>query len=146
MRPEIWGPSPLHIKGPWPRPRNPITEDDENSLKAHGYSRGRSHTQYLMKRLKKKINSVQEQYMGESCQRRNVELSTWQAHTPDHATQLFSTTPNHSDVWIDRMSNYPKERKGWHVDEEREVNTSIKERERGKGKGSQEKGGRMERM
>ena len=101
--PEIWGPSSLCVKGPKPGPRSPSAEDARWKLLEGPRMWSRN--------LKKRINSVQEQYKGESCQHRNVELSTWQAHTLDHAIQLFPTTPNHSDVWIDRTSNYPKKGK-----------------------------------
>ena len=46
---------------------------DESSLKAQGRGRGRSPAQHLTKRLKKRTNSVQEQYKEESCQHRNME-------------------------------------------------------------------------
>ena len=46
---------------------------DESPSKAQECGRGRSHAQHLTKRLKKRTNSVQEQYKGESCQHHNVE-------------------------------------------------------------------------
>ena len=101
--PEIWGSSPLCVKSPKPKPRSPTVEDTQWKL-LEG-------PRMWPGNLKKMTNSVQEQYKGESCQHRNVEPNTWQAHTPNHAIQLFPTTPNHSDVWIDRTSNYPKEGK-----------------------------------
>ena len=48
----------------------------ESSLEAQGCGQGRSHAQHLIKRLKKRTNSVQEQYKEESCQHRNVESCT----------------------------------------------------------------------
>ena len=65
---------------------------DESPLKAQECGRGRSHAQHLTKRLKKRTNSVQEQYKWENCQHHNVEPNAWQAHTPYHAIQLFPTT------------------------------------------------------
>ena len=46
---------------------------DESPKKAQGCGRGQSHAQHLTKHLKKRTNSVQGQYKGESCQHHRME-------------------------------------------------------------------------
>ena len=79
IRKALWGPKsevPAHFvfkaQSPGRGALLPRTYDESPS-KASECGRGRSHAQHLTKRLKKRTNSVQEQYKGKSCQYRNVE-------------------------------------------------------------------------
>ena len=108
------------MKAPW-RPKD-VAEDDL-TLNTSQNAWRKWQTQYKSSTRKKAANTV-------------MWSST--SNKPILQTLLFNFSQpplNHSDVWIDRTSHYPQERKNWHVDERREENTGIK------GEESQEKGG-----
>ena len=79
-----------------------------------------------------------DRFSARAAQWRKLPNTLMWSPAPDKPILIpcYSVFPNHSDVWIDKTSNHPKQGKNGHVCKEREENTSIK------GGDPQKKGGR----
>ena len=107
--PEIWGPSPLCVKGPKPCPIKPNRRGRTMKLPEgprtwpRTISRPTSH--------KNAWRKGQIQYKS-STNEKAANTIMW-SPAPDKPILIpcYPAFPNHSDVWIDKTSNYPNEEK-----------------------------------
>ena len=126
MGPEIRNPSPLHIKSPRPGPRRPSAKKRLTSSTSERLKKGK--TQYKSSTKEKAANTIM-----------------W-SPAPDKPILLtmlysFCNYPQPPWIWTNRTYLHPR-KKSWHVDTEKEVKISIKEREKARKKGALQKGER----
>ena len=104
--PEIWGPSPLCIKGPKPRPRSPTAKDAQWKLLEGPQMWLR--TTLRPTSHKNAWRKGQIQYKS-STREKAASTLMWNP-SPDKPILIpcYPAFPNHSDVRIDKTSNHPK--------------------------------------
>ena len=109
MGPNIWGLGPLYIQGPKPRPRSPTAEyvwwkpPKGPKMWPRTISRLTPH----------KTLEENDKFSTGAGQGRKLPPPQCGALrlTSPYSRPCYSTFPNHSDVWIDRTSQYPKKAK-----------------------------------
>ena len=107
--PKIWGPSPLCVKGPKPCPTKPNRRG-----RAMQFPEGPRTWPRTTSRPTSHKNAWRKwQIQYKSSLREKAANTLMRTPAPDKPilTPCYPAFPNHSDVWIDKTSNHPKQGK-----------------------------------